>query len=118
MEKNFLIGRSNFALTVFVPSDCPRDCAFCTSKQMYKEHGPFDRESAIVSALTYLEKVNRNNRIRDVVFTGGEPMTDIESLRLMIGMVPHKNVYINTLLINKSILTKCGVKPLPLGMGI
>lgn len=33
----FRCGRSNLALTVFVPYDCKNSCRFCTTKKSYEE---------------------------------------------------------------------------------
>lgn len=98
---NIIKGRNNFALTVFVPSDCPYNCSFCTSKGMYKN--PFNRKQALESACEMLKKYADSPVISDVVFTGGEPMMDIEGLQRMIDLVPNKNVYINTLLLEHNL---------------
>lgn len=90
----FKIGRSNLALTVFVPYDCKNNCSFCTSKESYQR--------LPASFLAVKNKMldifnNYDFPIVDVVFTGGEPMADIDGLKALIAVVPaNKNVYINT----------------------
>lgn len=100
-KMKFVKGRNNFALTVFVPDDCPYCCDFCTSKDLYKRK--FDKKQALRSAIEFLSKLNSSEIIRDVVFTGGEPMTDVSALKEMIDCVPLKNVYINTLLLKQNL---------------
>lgn len=94
----FIKGRYNFALTVFVPFDCPHNCPFCTSKKLYKGLSPADVEPVLTE---YLNKAAASTVIQDVVFTGGEPMMDLEMLERLISLVPNKNVYINTLLLKE-----------------
>ena len=96
----FCIGRENLALTVFVPWDCSNRCPFCTSKESYSRKIPSFQNVAyqlkrILNLTSY--------PIRDVVFTGGEPMEDAEKLKELIGHVPFdKNVYINTSFVTRN----------------
>lgn len=98
---NFIIGRNNLALTVFVPFDCNNNCKFCTSKSGYRTNPP-DIYQVKLSMKEFFE--NCDFPITDVVFTGGEPMTNISLLKELIDLVPEdKNVFINTTLPVKNI---------------
>ena len=96
MKIKNVVGRSNLALTVFVPWDCNNACEFCTSKKMYSElsdnyHENFKKICKEISTLT------RSGEIKDVVFTGGEPFASISELQYLIDRVKGKqNIYINT----------------------
>lgn len=92
----FKIGRSNFALTVMVPYNCENNCAFCTAKEMYHRVGTNVEDVKFQIGKTLGSCIYP---IKDVVFTGGEPTTDLDVLRELIDLVPaDKNVYINTTL--------------------
>lgn len=95
-------GRNNLALTVYVPYDCKNSCHFCSSKRSYKTHLP-----SISNVKYQMKRVfgKYNYPIKDVVFTGGEPMANIEVLRELIDLVPSGcNIYINTTFTNKNLL--------------
>lgn len=98
---NFVFGRENLALTIFVPFDCHNNCPFCTSKQFYKTTQPSIElvKNSVESFFT-----DYNFPIKDVVFTGGEPMANIRVLSELLDLVPSKyNVYINTTFTNKNL---------------
>ena len=76
--------------TVYFPADCKNDCKFCTSKIFYKENRP-NREKV----LEWLRALGASD-VSEIVFTGGEPMTDLELLNEMLEICKDKNVYINT----------------------
>lgn len=96
----FECGRANFALTVFVPYDCTNNCPFCTTKKLYNNiMNPADAEVLISEHLGY---ANKSDVIKDIVFTGGEPMYDLEMLSRLIKLVSDKNVYINTNLVKEN----------------
>lgn len=98
---SFVFGRENLALTIFVPFDCHNNCAFCTSKQTYKTDPP---NVELVKAGVRSFFKDYRFPIKDVVFTGGEPMADIDILFELIDMIPSKyNVYINTTFTNKNL---------------
>lgn len=87
-------GRNNLALTVMVPYDRQNNCPFCTSKKMYQGK-PGDAERVRPTLKALLEEYDFP--IVDVVFTGGEPMADVDELKKLVALVPYgKNVYINT----------------------
>lgn len=99
MIKSCEIGRNNFALTVFVPYDCPNNCAFCNSKKNYLLSP--SNETMVIQRMTALLSNDYIFPIKDVVLTGGEPMANIESLKRILDAIPYKyNVYINTTFIN------------------
>jgi organic radical activating enzyme len=94
----FIIGRNNLSVTVYVPYPCPNDCQFCTSKKEYDSN-----DIDFNKIRNQLLKV-RNSCIKEVVFTGGEPMTNLIALRVLIDIVNNKDVYINTSLINENLV--------------
>lgn len=98
---NFSIGRNNLALTIFVPYDCKNNCKFCTSKESYKREKP-SIDNVKIQVKRFFEDFNYP--IKDVVFTGGEPMYNITALKDLIKIIPSQyNIYINTTLINKNL---------------
>lgn len=99
MER-ILIGRNNFALTVFMPDDCPKNCSFCTSKSMYE--GLKKTEDLKMELRKKLVLCLQNPLITDVVFTGGEPLADMELLYdcVVIAKKCGKKVYVNTLMLS------------------
>ena len=104
---NFIIGRNNLALTIFVPFDCSNNCYFCTSKAGYKTNPANLRKvkEAICEFFT-----DYRFPITDVVFTGGEPMENIPVLKELIDLIPSdKNVFINTSFINKNVIDFCNL---------
>lgn len=86
----YIKGRSNLSCTIFVPWDCKNRCKFCTSKGMYSE-----RDKDMEAILAQIEKVNKNPLITEFVLTGGEPLSDLEKLKILIDKM-EKTVYINT----------------------
>ena len=97
----FSFGRENLALTVFVPYDCRNKCPFCSSKETYRTHRP-----SMDNVKYQLKRVltEFDYPIKDVVFTGGEPMADVKGLKELIDLVPSQyNIYINTTFTNRNI---------------
>ncbi len=102
-------GRLERPVTVFVPWDCGHHCPFCTTKHEYEKKYP-------QSKLDYYFKRQKESLRRlleyrffdDIVFTGGEPLADLERLDELIDLVrrfddpeshsgvSRHNVYINT----------------------
>ncbi|MBR3562119.1 MAG: 4Fe-4S cluster-binding domain-containing protein [Oscillospiraceae bacterium] len=80
-------------VTVFVPYDCRNNCPFCVNKQEYANCAGFSVDKIIES----IRVVDSITPACDVVFTGGEPFANLDSLQRMLDVVPetHK-VYINT----------------------
>lgn len=96
----YRIGRKNLALTVFVPYDCKNTCRFCASKRSYKE-----KKSDPGKVAESMKRVLYRTAlpIKDVVFTGGEPMEDVNALKNLVKLVPKRmNIYINTTFIRKN----------------
>lgn len=87
------VGRTNLALTVFVPVDCKNNCPFCTSKKNYTTHKPDGK--AMTAAINGLMDT-KAFAFPDVVITGGEPFADPELLKDLIDFlneaVPFKKI--------------------------
>lgn len=101
---NFVIGRDNIAVTVFVPWDCENNCTFCTSKKEYEKYKypgnmklyVSNLESRMLRIMDVIEEFNKTD-IKEFVFTGGEPLADLERLQRLIDKVgKDKKVFINT----------------------
>lgn len=80
-------------VTVFVPYDCPNNCPFCVNKAEYSDMTGFSLEK-ICSSIRLIDSITPRC---DFVFTGGEPLADLDGLSKMLSCIPasHK-VYINT----------------------
>ncbi len=80
-------------VTVFVPYDCRNNCPFCVNKQEYANCAGFSVDK-IIESIRVVDSITPEC---DVVFTGGEPFANLDSLQRMLDAVPktHK-VYINT----------------------
>ncbi len=82
-------------VTVFVPYDCRNNCPFCINKQEYADMTDFSLERICES----IERLDRITPRCDFVFTGGEPMANLESLQIMLDKIPTTHrVFINTTL--------------------
>lgn len=96
---NIIVGRDNFATTIYVPYDCSNTCKFCSSKSLYKKCSMASLEEMKEAVKKYCSM----KLVKDVVFTGGEPMDNIDILTELVEAVPEsKNVYINTTFIQKN----------------
>ena len=82
-------------VTIFVPYDCCNNCPFCINKAEYQNNEGFSAEK-IIDSIKYIHSVTPKC---DFVFTGGEPLADLECLQTMLDAVPagHR-VFINTTL--------------------
>lgn len=82
-------------VTVFVPYDCQNHCPFCVNKEEYADTTGFSLD-AICRSIRTMDKMTP---YCDFVFTGGEPLANLQSLQVMLDQVPatHK-IYINTTL--------------------
>lgn len=90
---NFVIGRSNFSPTVFVPWDCANNCRFCTSKADYKRFTP--NLNNVVDSIKIVTKMGFDS----IVLTGGEPFANLQGLIKLLSIIPDGiKVYINTTL--------------------
>jgi organic radical activating enzyme len=92
----FIKGRDNLSVTVYVPYDCLNNCKFCSSKKEYQ------LGTNVEKIKEQLKKV-RNSSIKEVVFTGGEPMSNVKILKELISIVDNKHVYINTTFIKTNL---------------
>lgn len=90
MVRDFTIGRSDFSVTVYVPWNCTNNCKFCSSKKDY------ERIKSDFERLKESLRLIRDSFLPIVVFTGGEPSSDIDKLRQLLKIVDNKVVYINT----------------------
>ncbi len=92
----YVPGRNNLAVTIFVPYDCPNNCPFCTSKSDYKDTSNF----SLKKILKAIPKVANFDLIKDIVITGGEPFADLKQLQKILNECSKygKNIYINTTL--------------------
>ncbi|MBR6516388.1 MAG: radical SAM protein [Bacilli bacterium] len=91
---NYISGRGNLACTIFVPWDCQNNCPFCTSKHMYSE---LKDEFNLEEIINKIKLLNSNPYIQEYVLTGGEPLSNLDNLKLLINAM-EKVVYINTTL--------------------
>ena len=82
-------------VTIFVPYDCGNNCPFCINKKEYEDTSRFSLEK-ICDSIRTLDAITPQC---DFVFTGGEPMADLDALQIMLDCIPttHK-IYINTTL--------------------
>ena len=90
----FLFGRDNLSVTVFVPWDCGNNCFFCTSKQKYAAYKA-DLKNVKWQLNRFLKEYDFP--VKDVVFSGGEPMANVDALAELIELVPeNKRIFVNT----------------------
>lgn len=79
--------------TVFVPYDCNNHCPFCINKKEYADTSTFSLEKIIDS----IHLLNEMTPRCDVVFTGGEPLANLESFQKMLDAVGNEHkIFINT----------------------
>ena len=82
-------------VTVFVPYDCGNNCPFCINKAEYADPGGFSLER-IMESIGVMDEITP---FCDFVFTGGEPLADLEALQRLLDCVPATHrVFINTTL--------------------
>jgi len=82
-------------VTIFVPYDCHNHCPFCINKQEYENKEGFSLEK-ICESIRTMDAITPKC---DFVFTGGEPMANLESLQIMLDCIPNTHrVFINTTL--------------------
>ena len=95
MEHPYKTREGGATVTVFVPYDCKNHCPFCINKEEYADMTGFSAEKICES----IRRMDAITPYCDFVFTGGEPLADLESLQVMLDAIPttHK-VYINTTL--------------------
>ena len=82
-------------VTVFVPYDCKNHCPFCINKAEYADMTGFSLEKICES----IRRMDSITPYCDFVFTGGEPLANLESLQVMLDQIPTTHrVFINTTL--------------------
>ena len=82
-------------VTVFVPYDCNNNCPFCINKPEYADCTGFSAER-ICESIRAMDALTPRC---DFVFTGGEPLADLDALDKMLACVPGTHrVFINTTL--------------------
>lgn len=85
-------------VTVFVPYDCTNHCPFCINKAEYSDTSKFNLNEVIRS----IKIMSVMTPECDFVFTGGEPLADLDSLDKMLEAVHQRGtnhkVFINTTL--------------------
>ena len=86
-HKRYITREGGATVTVFVPYDCKNNCPFCINKQEYKDQSGFSIEK-ICKSIRKLHKVTPKC---DFVFTGGEPLSDLDGLQKMMDCVPLLN---------------------------
>ncbi len=93
MSNPYKTRKGGATVTVFVPYDCQNNCPFCINKREYADCTGFSL-SAIIDSIRTMDAITP---YCDFVFTGGEPLANLESLQMMLDAIPatHK-VYINT----------------------
>ena len=80
-------------VTIFVPYDCKNNCPFCINKQEYSDMSGFSLDR-IMESIRIMDSITPKC---DFVFTGGEPMANLESLQKMLDIIPTTHrVFINT----------------------
>ena len=93
MSNPYKTREGGATVTVFVPYDCNNHCPFCINKKEYADCTGFSLD-AILESIRTMDAITPRC---DFVFTGGEPLANLESLQKMLDVIPttHK-VYINT----------------------
>lgn len=95
MSNPYITREGGATVTVFVPYDCGNNCPFCINKQEYANTEGFSCESICRS----IKKLDSITPECDFVFTGGEPLADLDSLQKMLDCIPKTHrVFINTTL--------------------
>ena len=95
MHNPYKTREGGATVTVFVPYDCRNNCPFCINKQEYADMSGFSLEKICAS----IERLDRITPRCDFVFTGGEPMANLDALQIMLDKIPTTHrVFINTTL--------------------
>lgn len=78
-------GREERPLTLFVPWDCGHHCPFCTTKHEYETKYPAEKfDYFFARQKESLRRMLEYGFVDSVVFTGGEPLGDVERLDELI----------------------------------
>lgn len=82
-------------VTVFVPYDCGNHCPFCINKKEYANNSDFS-EAKILNSIRIMDQITP---YCDFVFTGGEPLANLQSLQRMLDALSTTHrIFINTTL--------------------
>ncbi|MBE6914010.1 MAG: 4Fe-4S cluster-binding domain-containing protein, partial [Ruminococcaceae bacterium] len=95
MSNPYKTREGGATVTIFVPYDCNNHCPFCINKQEYADTSSFSLER-ICESIRTMDAITPRC---DFVFTGGEPMANLESLQVMLDCIPATHrIFINTTL--------------------
>ncbi len=95
MRHPYKTRESGATVTIFVPYDCHNHCPFCINKEEYADLTGFSAEKICKS----IDRMHAITPRCDFVFTGGEPLANLESLQVMLDHIPNTHkIYINTTL--------------------
>lgn len=95
MHNPYKTREGGATVTIFVPYDCGNHCPFCINKQEYADMSDFSLEK-IIDSIRTMDAITPRC---DFVFTGGEPMANLEALQKMLDEIPTTHrVFINTTL--------------------
>jgi len=95
MKHPYKTREDGATVTIFVPYDCHNHCPFCINKEEYADLTGFSAEKICKS----IDRMHAITPRCDFVFTGGEPLANLESLQVMLDHIPNTHrVYINTTL--------------------
>lgn len=95
MSKYYMTREGGATVTIFVPYDCCNNCPFCINKAEYANKEGFSADK-ICESILYIDHITP---YCDIVFTGGEPLADLECLQRMLDAVPQTHrIFINTTL--------------------
>lgn len=94
-------GRDERPLTVFVPWDCWHHCPFCTTKHEYETKYPVEKIDYFFNRQKEsLRRMLEYGFVDSVVFTGGEPLSDISRLDELVEIARQGrdgiNIFLNT----------------------
>lgn len=91
----YKLNENGVTITIFVPYDCDNNCPFCINKKEYADMTGFSVD-AIIESFMKLHEIMPNC---NVVFTGGEPLANLEDLQIMLDNIPNTHkIFINTTL--------------------
>ena len=91
----YITREGGATVTIFVPYDCNNHCPFCINKAEYADTSKFDINE-IIKSIKIMDAITP---YCDFVFTGGEPLANLEMLQMMLDVIPHTHkVFINTTL--------------------
>ena len=79
MSNPYKTREGGATVTVFVPYDCNNHCPFCINKKEYADCTGFSLD-AILDSIRTMDAITPRC---DFVFTGGEPLANLEALQKM-----------------------------------